>query len=76
MKYKTKFWKIGPCIFKSKCSILNGQVAYVEKSNLNIANIWLISLDCVTYFVSKFPMISCDVMCYIQNHPESQNYVM
>ena len=31
--------------FGSKCSILNWQF---EKSKLNIADMWLISLDCVT----------------------------
>ena len=35
--------------FGSKCSILNGQVIYIEKSKLNIADMWLIPLDCVTY---------------------------
>ena len=38
--------------FESKCSILNGQVIYIEKkkkSKLNTADIWLISLDRVTY---------------------------
>ena len=36
--------------FGSKCSILNGQVIYVEKSKLNIADMWLIPLDHVTYY--------------------------
>ena len=35
--------------FRSKCSILNGQVIYIEKSKLNIADMWLIPPDCVTY---------------------------
>ena len=35
--------------FGSKCSILNGQVIYIEKSKLNIADMWLIPLDRVTY---------------------------
>ena len=35
--------------FESKCSILNGKVTYIEKSKLNIANMWLIPLDRVTY---------------------------
>ena len=34
--------------FGSKCSILNGQVIYIEKSKLNIADMWLIPLDRVT----------------------------
>ena len=37
--------------FESKCSILNGQVIYIEKSKLNIADMWLIPLDRVTYFI-------------------------
>ena len=37
-------WGLDP-----KCSILNVQVIYNEKSNLNIADMWLISLDHVTY---------------------------
>ena len=35
--------------FELKCSILNEQVIYIEKSKLNIANMWLIPLDHVTY---------------------------
>ena len=35
--------------FGSKCSILNGQVIYVEKSKLNIAAMLLIPLERVTY---------------------------
>ena len=31
--------------FGSKCKILNGQVIYIE----NIADMWVIPLDCVTY---------------------------
>ena len=31
-----------------KCSILNGQVIFVGKSKLNIADMWLIPLDHVT----------------------------
>ena len=31
--------------FGSKCSILNGQVIYIETSKLNIANMLLIPLD-------------------------------
>ena len=38
--------------FGSKCSILNRQVIYIEKSKLNIANMWLIPLDCVTIMES------------------------
>ena len=37
--------------FESKCSFLNGQVIYVEKLKLNIADMWLIPLDRVTYAV-------------------------
>ena len=35
--------------FGSKWSILNGQLIYIEKSKLNIADMWLIPLDRVTY---------------------------
>ena len=35
--------------FKSKCGIFNGQVVYIENSELNIANMWVILLDHVTY---------------------------
>ena len=31
-----------------KCNILNGQVIYIEKSKLNIADMWLILIDPVT----------------------------
>ena len=34
--------------FESKCNILYGQVIYIEKSKVNIANMWLIPLDSVT----------------------------
>ena len=34
--------------FRSKCSILNGQVICIEKSKLKIADMWLIPLDRVT----------------------------
>ena len=39
--------------FGSKCSILNGQVIYIEKSKLNIADMWPISLDHVTNVCKK-----------------------
>ena len=35
--------------FGSKCSISNGQVIYVKKSKLTIADMQLIPLDRVTY---------------------------
>ena len=35
--------------FGSKCSIFAGQVIYIEKSKLNIADMGLIPLDRVTY---------------------------
>ena len=35
--------------FGSKCNILNGQVIYVKNSKLNIADMWLIPFDRVTY---------------------------
>ena len=35
--------------FRSKCSILNGQVIYVEKIKFKILDMWLIPLDHVTY---------------------------
>ena len=34
--------------FGLKCSNSNGKVIYTEKSKLNIADMWLILLDCVT----------------------------
>ena len=33
----------------AKYSILNGEMIYAEKSKLNIADMWLILLDRVTY---------------------------
>ena len=36
-------------LFGSKCSILNGKVIDIEKTKLNIADMWLIPLDRVTY---------------------------
>ena len=39
--------------FESKCSILNEQGIYIEKSKLNVVDMWLIPLDCVTYFLKK-----------------------
>ena len=46
--------------FGSKCSILNGQVICIEKSKLNIADMWLIPLDRVTYmfFLSSYKVLS------------------
>ena len=35
--------------FGFQCSILNGQAIYIEKSKLNVADMWLIPLDRVTY---------------------------
>ena len=35
--------------FESKYSFLNGQLHHIIKSNLDIADKWLISLDHVTY---------------------------
>ena len=35
--------------FGSKCNILNGLMIYIEKSELNIFDMWLIPLDRVTY---------------------------
>ena len=45
--------QIGPIKMelKSKCSIFNGQVIYIEKAKLNIADMWLIPLDRVTHMV-------------------------
>ena len=45
--------------FGSKCSILNGQVIYIEKSKSKIADIWLIPLDCVTFCLLQFPTPYC-----------------
>ena len=39
--------------FGSKCSIFIGQVIYTEKSKLNIADMWLIPLDHVTYIKNE-----------------------
>ena len=39
--------------YGSKCRIWNWQVDYIEKSKLNIADKWLISLDHVTYYKGK-----------------------
>ena len=36
--------------FRPKCGIFNGQVIHIEKRKLNIADMWLISLDRVTYY--------------------------
>ena len=41
--------------FGSKCSILNIQVTYIEKSKLNIADMRLIPLDRVTYILPTNP---------------------
>ena len=38
-----------------KCSIFNGQVIYIEKSKLKIADMWLIPLDRVTFFPLDAP---------------------
>ena len=46
--------------FVSKCSILNGQVIYIEKSKLDIANMWLIPLDCVTNLLLKH--LECNII--------------
>ena len=49
--------------FESKCSILNGQVIYIEKSKLKIADMWLNSLDRVTIILSEEPRIkSSDIL--------------
>ena len=40
--------------FGSKCSILNGQVVYIENSILKIGDMWLIPLNCVTYIYSTW----------------------
>ena len=36
--------------FEWRCSIINGQMIFTEKSKLNIADMWLIRLDHVTYY--------------------------
>ena len=43
----------------SKCSIWNGQVIYIEKSKLNIADMWLIALDCVTNLIENYEIGLC-----------------
>ena len=45
-------------LFGSKCSILNGQTIYIEKSKFNIANMWLIPIYCVTYVWVIFWLIT------------------
>ena len=35
--------------FRSKCNMLNEQVIYIEKSKFNIADMWLIPIDRVTF---------------------------
>ena len=42
--------------FESKCSILHGQVIYIEKLKLEIADMWLIPLDHVTYCMLRDPI--------------------
>ena len=39
--------------FESRCSILNGQMIYIEKAKLKIADMWLIPLDRVTNVIIK-----------------------
>ena len=48
-------------LFGSKCNILNGKVIDIEKTKLNIADMWLIPLDRVTYrsFDSYYTKIVC-----------------
>ena len=49
--------------FGSKCSILNEEVIYIEKSILNFADMWLIPLDRVTY-VGMNPFV---IQLHLQN---------
>ena len=44
--------------FRSKCSILNEQVIYIEKSKLEIADMWLIPLDRASIY---YPFKSCKI---------------
>ena len=44
--------------FKSKYDILNLQVIYIKNSKLNIADMWLIPLDRVTYGLIGILIIS------------------
>ena len=43
--------------FRSKCGTLNAQVIYIKKSKLNIANMWLITLDHVKFI---YPGAECN----------------
>ena len=55
LNFKELFISPQPCRcpiemgFRSKCCISNEQVIYTENSKLNIADMWLIPLDHVTY---------------------------
>ena len=49
--------------FGWRFSILNGKVIFIERWKLNIADMWLIPLDCVTYHVDKSDDNQCCV-CY------------
>ena len=53
--------------FELKCSILNGQGTYVEKSKLNIANMWLIPLDRVTY-ITSYLLTLCTIWAFWQSN--------
>ena len=49
--------------FGSQCRILNGQVIYVQKSKLNIADMWLIPLDRVTYICTLRVLFMIKKVC-------------
>ena len=46
-----------------KCSILNGQVIYIETLKLNIADMWLIPLDHVTYIREQIKRLMESLNC-------------
>ena len=58
--------------FGSNCSILNGQVIFIEKSKLNFADMWLIPLDRVTFLELQLTQIAHKTLqwriCVFQFH--------
>ena len=53
-EFKELFISLQPDVWlrwglNQKCSILNGQVIYIQNAKLNIADMWLIPLDRVTF---------------------------
>ena len=46
-------------------------VVYTEKSELKIADMWLISLDCVTCMANKMILIYIGVLFYVHTNSSS-----